>query len=79
MTTALRQPLSNLQLELLEMFTQQVTNEDLLAIKKMLSDYFAKKAIDEADKLWDERAYTQDTMNEWLETHMRTPYKNSAL
>lgn len=31
--------------------------------------------MDEADKLWDERGYTQDTMNQWLENQLRTPYK----
>ncbi len=75
MSTALKQPLSNLQLELLELFAQQVSNEDLVAIKKMLTDFFAQKAMDEADKLWDERQYSQRTMDTWLNTHMRTPYK----
>ena len=30
-------------------------------LKKMLSDFFAQKAMDEADKLWEERQYTQIT------------------
>lgn len=77
MTTALRPPLSNLQLELLDTFSRQVTPEDLFAIRKMLADYFAQKVMDEADKLWDERSYTQDTMNQWLDSHLRTPYKKN--
>ena len=76
MTATLRQPLSILQLEILEMFTRhQVSTEDVMAIKKMLTDFFAKKAMDEADKLWEERNYTQATMDNWLNTHQRTPYK----
>ena len=75
MTTVLKQPLSNLQLELLEIFARPVANDDLLAIKKMLADYFAQKAMDEADALWEERQYTQTTMDNWLNTHRRTPYK----
>ena len=76
MTATLRQPLSILQLEILEMFTRhQVSTEDVIAIKKMLTDFFAKKAMDEADKLWEERNYTQATMDSWLNTHQRTPYK----
>ena len=76
MTATFRQPLSVLQLEILEMFTRhQVSNEDVIEIKKMLTTFFAKKAMDEADKLWEERQYTQYTMDNWLNTHQRTPYK----
>ena len=76
MTTTYRQPLSVLQLELLEMFTRhEVSTEDLLFIKKMLADFFANKAMDEADKLWEEREYTQESMENLLNKHQRTPYK----
>ena len=69
MTATFRQPLSILQLELLEMFTRhQVSTEDIIAIKKMFTDFFAQKAMDEADKLWEEREYTQATMDNWLTT-----------
>lgn len=30
--------------------------------------------MDEADLLWGERGYTQDTMTEWLNEHKRTPH-----
>lgn len=76
MTATFRQPLSVLQLELLEMFSRhQVSTEDVLSIKKMLTDFFAQKAMDEADKLWEQRQYTQATMDSWLSTHQRIPYK----
>lgn len=44
--------MSNLQLELLRTFTHQISDEDVLVIRKMLSDYFAKKAMDLADNAW---------------------------
>lgn len=75
MTTSVRQPLTNLQLELLDTFSRRPSVEDLINIKVLLANYFAQKAMDEADQLWDERAYTQDTMTEWLNEHKRTPYK----
>ncbi len=76
MTTTYRQPLSVLQLELLEMFTRhEVSTEDVLSIKKMLTDFFANKAMDEADKIWEERQYTQESMDNLLNKHRRTPYK----
>ena len=56
------QPLSNLQQELLKIYASDVKEEDLLHIKKFLANYFAKKAIEEADTLWTERGYTNETM-----------------
>jgi hypothetical protein len=59
-------PLSNLQQELLKIYSSEVTEEDLLHIKRYLAKYFAFKAIGEADKIWDEKGYTSDTMTNWL-------------
>lgn len=58
--------LSNLQQELLKIYSFNVNDEDLNKIKKMLADYFMDKAINEADKTWDERGYTNETMDQWL-------------
>lgn len=71
MTTAIRQPFNSLQLELLEMYARNISMQDLQRIKQMLSDFFAQKAIEEADRLWDERGYTQQTMEEWLNAGTR--------
>ena len=71
MTNSIRQPFNPLQLELLELYARNVSNVDLEAIKKMLADYFAQKAIQEADMLWDERGYNDETMLEWLNLHER--------
>jgi len=43
------QPLSNLQLELLNVFSRPVSDDDLRAIQKFLANYFAQKAMDLAD------------------------------
>lgn len=59
------QKLSNLQLELLNLYSRNVAEEDLLAIKRFLGRYFMEKAIQEADKVWDERGYTNELMKEW--------------
>lgn len=67
--------LSNLQLELLKIFSKNLSEKQLLEIKWLLSSYFAEKATQEMDKLWEERGWTQETMDQWLKEHMRTPYK----
>lgn len=60
------QPLSNIQLELLKLYANNVSEQDLLAIKRLLAKFFMQKAIKEADKVWDEKGYTNETMDNWL-------------
>jgi hypothetical protein len=62
--------LTNLQLELLKVFSFDVSESDLLEIKIMLSNYFLEKARDEADRLWDEKGWSEKTMQEWAAEHM---------
>lgn len=62
------QKLSNLQLELLKLYAMGVSDEELRDIKRMLAKYFMEKAMDEADKVWDERRYTNELMEEWRQT-----------
>jgi hypothetical protein len=60
------QSLSNLQQELLKLYSLDIEDADLLHIKRYLAKYFADKAILEADKIWDEKNYSQETMSQWL-------------
>lgn len=78
MTSVIKQPLNALQLELLELFAREVSNQDLLAIKQMVSDFFAQKAIAEADALWEEQGYSDDTMTKWLNIHERKKDDNAS-
>lgn len=69
--------LSNIQQELLKLYAADIAEADLLNIKRYLAKYFASKAIDEADKIWDERNYTNETMNNWLNKDSTTDGKSS--
>ncbi|HYV94691.1 MAG TPA: hypothetical protein VE978_23150 [Chitinophagales bacterium] len=60
------QKLSNLQLELLKLFSRNISEEELLDIRRMLARYFMERAVDSADKIWDERGYSQELMEKWL-------------
>ena len=54
---------TNLQLELLKVFSRQVSDDDVKAIRKMLLNYFSEKAINLADQTWDKNGWTEsDTM-----------------
>jgi hypothetical protein len=68
------QKLTNLQLELVKLFSYKVADSQLIEIKQLLGNYFAEKASDEMDKLWDENNWTEETMKEWSNEHLRTPY-----
>lgn len=64
--------LSNLQLELLKIFKYELSDEQLLEIKGMLAKYFADKATEEMDRLWEENGWTNETMKSWGQEHMRS-------
>ncbi len=69
------QRLTNLQLELVKLFSYKIAENQVLEIKQLLSNYFAEKATEEMDRLWDENNWSEETMKEWSNEHLRTPYK----
>jgi hypothetical protein len=64
--TAISKPLSNIQMELLKLYSMNIEDKDLLHIKNYLAQFFMQKAIDEADKVWDEKGYSDELMDEWV-------------
>ncbi len=64
--------LSNMQKELLKLYSTDIPDEQLNEIKLLLSNYFADKATQEMDKLWDENNWNNDTMNQWANEHNRS-------
>ncbi len=62
----IEKPLTPLQVELLKMFSTEISEEEVLDIKRLLAKYFADKASDEMDELWKKRGWTNDTMEDWL-------------
>jgi hypothetical protein len=65
--------LTNLQLELIKLFNYNLSQVQLLEVKDLLSRYFADKATNEMDKVWEEKGLSNETMDSWLNEHMRTP------
>jgi len=63
--------LSNLQKELLKLYANNISDEDLLEIRLLLSQYFAKKATDAMDQFLDEHAIDEHTLTEWSHEHNR--------
>ncbi len=70
------QKLSNLQLELIKLFSYQLDDVQLLEIRDILTKYFADKGTQEMDDLWIENKWNSNTMDNWAEEHMRIPSKD---
>ncbi|MCF6269296.1 MAG: hypothetical protein L3J41_06290 [Melioribacteraceae bacterium] len=62
----LSKPLSNIQEELLKLYSVNLSHEELKELKTVLGEYFAKKATKEADKIWDTQKYSNAKMDTWL-------------
>jgi hypothetical protein len=54
--------LSNLQLELLKLYSTGIPEQQLLDIKLMLAAYFAETIDREISLLWDERGWNDSTL-----------------
>ncbi|MBK9014395.1 MAG: hypothetical protein IPM82_10055 [Saprospiraceae bacterium] len=74
---AVQPSLSNLQIELLKVFSRNVSDEDVLEIRRLLIRYFAEKAIHAANKVWDEKGWTNEDAERMLHEHMRTTYSST--
>lgn len=57
---------SPLQLELLKLYSMDHSEEDLLAIKKMLGQYFAKQLRSKVDDAVKEKNITQEDLDKWI-------------
>lgn len=66
-----KQALSNLQLELLRTYTRQVSDDDVLAIRRLLADYFAQKAMNLADTVWEQNGWTSTDTARLASEHNR--------
>lgn len=63
--------LSNVQLELLRLYGANVSDETLSEIKTILAKYFADKASDAMDDVWDRQGITPEDMAGWANEHNR--------
>jgi len=62
----LQLPLSNVQIELLKLYSTDLSEEDLQELKSLLADFYAKKSIHQANLIWDEKGFSDVLMNKWL-------------
>ena len=68
--------LTNLQLEILQTFSYDINEDQLLEIRQILIDYFADKITQGMDDLFEENNWGDEKLEEWKDEHLRTPYTN---
>lgn len=66
--------LTNLQLEILKLFRFNLSDQQIKEIRSLLSEYFAEKATQEMDQLWETNNWSNETIEEWAKEHLRTKY-----
>ena len=62
------------QLALLNAFANLTSEEELLLLKQAISEFFAKRADEEMEKLWESGEWNQQTLDNLKSAHFRTPY-----
>ena len=63
---------SNVQTELLKLYANDISEEQLFEIKLMLGKYFAQQATEAMDEVWEQQNLTQQDMTNWTNEHNRT-------
>ena len=63
------------QLDFLQLLAHIKTMEELDELRQVVSDFYARKAEDGMNKLWESGQWSKEKDEEILRTHLRTPYK----
>jgi hypothetical protein len=58
--------LTDFQLELLKLFSFNISGDELLDIKRMLSNYFSNRLSKRVDSIWKKKNLTESDMENWL-------------
>ena len=63
------------QLELLSVMASVKDDAELLALKHAISEFFARRADEEMEKLWQSGEWNEQTLQDLKNAHYRTPYQ----
>lgn len=74
-TTLQSTPFTPFQIEMLELVSKVNSEREMSDIRQILGQYFAKRAEDAMDRLWDEGIINEEVVEGWKNEHMRTPYE----
>ncbi len=69
-----RTMLNEAQLSILRLLGRMKTIEQVNELRQIISNYYAQKATEEMDRLWDEGQWSEQENEAVLKEHLRTPY-----
>ncbi len=67
------------QMQLLDMLSFIKTPEALQDLNRVISDYFARKADAELNKMWDDGSLNEEKIEGFRHLHERTPYNKPTI
>ena len=67
--------LNQAQLSILRLLARMDTKEKIEELRQVISNYYARKATEEMDRLWDSGEWSEEKNESVLDEHLRTPYK----
>ncbi len=67
--------LNEAQLSILRLLGRMKTIEQVNELRQIISNYYAQKATEEMDRLWDTGLWSEQENEAVLKEHLRTPYK----
>ncbi len=62
----LEKPLTNLQLEILELCEKDLNDQELLEVKDLIAKFLMRRARRLATQICDEKGYTEKTFKHWV-------------
>ena len=63
------------QIELLDAMASVNSEAELIALKHAISEFFAHRADEEMERLWQSGEWNEQTLENLKSAHYRTPYK----
>lgn len=63
------------QIGLLRVVGQMHSVAQIQELRQIISNYYAQKATEEMDRLWENGEWSAEKNNQILEAHLRTPYR----
>lgn len=72
-----RTSLNAAQMDFLQLLGHIKTEEELDELRQVVSDYYARKAEEAMNRLWESGQWSKEKDEEILRTHLRTPYKHA--
>lgn len=62
----IKAPLTNLQMEYLKLLSFDLAENEMKELRQLIAKFLNEKMQKEMDKVWTEKGYSEETVNQWL-------------